>query len=455
MIIRVRRRARAALLSKRIMVLVLAIFALGISPISSTYPQAMAQGIPELVSRVKASVAFVFVSGDQFQGSGSAFVVDSDGLLVTALHLVEDASQISVVLPGEQPQTAGVMAFDSDSDLALLRINQSSLSPLALGDSDALKSGEEVIVIGYPVADKLGTYDVTVTKGIISAIRPQLGPQNPPPIQVDAAMNPGVSGGPVLNMKGEVIGIAVSGLSRAASVNFARPANAAKSLLAKYLDTRATSMALSLPMTSLTSIVLSYQSGGIGGGGHETKLGVSCIDPPQGARSLSLLRVILKAGALQVRTWLSLGGEAPVESRDSFALVRANGRTVTAKSDRVNIRADKVCLNYEALNPMALFPVGSTFEVKYRIYYTIIPQSGNATPEDDPVALIKVQVATTVRKQLVDLYQREGLDALLAKLRTSATGDDLAAQAIRAERQRLLDIYEWDGPDALIAELRR
>jgi S1-C subfamily serine protease len=456
MIVRLRRQARAAMLPKGIVMLVCAILALGISSISNVSPHAIAEGIPEVVNQAKPSVALVFVSGDQFQGSGSAFVVGSNGLLVTALHVVEDASKISVVLPGGQPQPAEVMEFDSDNDLALLRIDQSGLSALVAGDSDAVQSGEEVIVIGYPVADKLGTYDVTVTKGIISAIRPQLGSHTLPPIQVDAAMNPGVSGGPVLNLSGEVIGIAVSGLSRAENVNFAGPVNAAKTLLNKYRDAGATSMPLGLPLTTVTSLVLSYQSGGIGGGGHETKLGVSCINPPQGARRLSRLRVIVNPGPLYVLTWLSLGGEAPYDSRNSFAGIRASARAVSATSDRVDVPADKICLNYEALNPMALFPVGSTFEVKYRLDYKISPQSSSVKPDDDPgLAAIKIQVAVTVRKQLLALYQREGLDAVLAKLRASLTGDDLATQAIRAERQRLLDVYEWDGPDALIAELRK
>lgn len=456
MVISARRRARATFLPKRILMSIVAILVLGMSSLASLSPAAMAQGIPELVGKAKASVAFVFVSGDQFQRSGSAFVVDSNGLLVTALHVVEDASKVSVVLPGGQPQPADVIGFDSDNDLALLRVGQSGLSPFTFGDSDALTSGEEVVVIGYPLADRLGTYDVTVTKGIISAIRPQSGPRTPPPIQVDAAMNPGVSGGPVLSMNGQVIGIAVSGLSRAENLNFAGPANAAKILLENYHASGGTTTPLGLPLTTVSSLVLSYQSGGIGGGGHETKLGVSCTDPPQGARRLSQLRVILHPGPLHVLTWLSLGGEAPYNSRNSFAEILASGRTVTATSDRIDIPAEKVCLNYEALNPVALFPVGSTFEVKYRIDYKIRPQSGNVKPEDDPgLAVIKIKVAATVRKQLLTLYQGEGLDAVLAKLRASLTGDDIATQAIRAERQRLLDIYEWDGPDALVAELRK
>ena len=404
-----RSHARAAGLPMRIGVSVLPILALGITSVSSPVPQAMEQDIPEVVGRAKPSVAFVFASGDQFKGSGSAFVVDTSGLLVTALHVVEDASRVSVVLPGKEPELADVMEFDPDNDLALLRINQSNLSPLALGDSDALRSGEEIIVIGYPLADALGTYDVTVTKGIISAIRPRSGPGNPPPLQVDAAMNPGVSGGPVLNMNGQVVGIAVAGLSRAESVNFAGPVNGAKALLATYLDTRATSMPISLPMTAEASRVLSCTSGGIGGGGHETNLGVSCIDPPQGAWRLSGLRVVLDSGMLDALTWLSLGSEAPIGDSRSFARLGASGEKVIG-SARVHLPAEKVCLNYEAINPRQLFPVGVTFVAKYKLEYRISPDT--TSPHDDPViAAAKAQIAATIRKQLLDLYQTQGLDA--------------------------------------------
>lgn len=448
-----RSHARAAVLPMRIVASVLAILALGITSVSSPVPQAMGQDIPEVVGRAKPSVAFVFASGDQFRGSGTAFVVDPDGLLVTALHVVEDASRVSVVLPGDEPQSADVMGFDARNDVALLRINRSHLSPLALGDSDALQSGEEVLVIGYPLADALGTYDVTVTKGIISAIRPQAGPGATSLIQVDAAMNPGVSGGPVLNLRGQVVGIAVSGLSRAENVNFAGPVNGAKALFAQYLETRATSMPLRLPMTAEASRVLSYTSSGIGGGGHETKLGVSCIDPPQGAWRLSGLRVVLDSGMLDVLTWLSLGSEAPIGDSRSFARLSASGEKVIGRA-RVHLPADKVCLNYEAMNPRPLLPVGVTFVVKYKLEYRISPET--TTLQDDPViTAAKAQIAATIRKQLFDLYQTQGLDALLARLRTSPAGDDLGTQTIRAERQRLLDIYEWDGSDALIAELRK
>ncbi len=215
----------------------------------------------------------------------------------------------------------------------------------------------------------------------------------------------------------------------------------------------ATSTPVSLPLTAQASRVLSYTSGGIGGGGHETKLGVACIDPPQGARRLSGLRVVLDSNILDVLTWLSLGGEAPLDNSRSFARLRASSEKIIGRA-RVSLPADKVCLNYEAMNPRPLFPLGVTFVVKYKLEYRI-SQDATASLDDPAFTAAKAQIAATVRKQLLDLYQAEGLDTLLAKLRTSPAGDDLAAQIIRAERQRLLDIYEWDGSDALIAELRK
>lgn len=453
-----RRQRPAKSLMKRILPPIFVSLVLGLTSLSGAYRPAVAQGIPELLNRVRPSIGFVFVSGDQLQGSGSGFAVDASGLFITALHVVENASQVSVTFPGGQPQQAEVMAFDTENDLALLRIGQSNLSPLELSDSDALKAGEEVIVIGYPFADTLGTYDVTVTRGIISAIRPQTGSGKLPPIQVDAAMNPGVSGGPVLNTSGQVIGIAVSRLvaARASAVNFARPVNAAKAMLAKYLDTRATAAALSLPMTTVTPVVLRYKSGGIGFGGHETKLGVSCIEPPQGARKIGRVRAVLNAGVLSVLTWLSLGGEASVDSPNSFARIRAIGEKVIPKPLRTNLPADTVCLNYEALNPMGLLWSGSSFKVKYELDFRIVPSSDSAKlPEDPAISAIKEKVTATVRKQLLDVYQHEGLDAVLTRLRAPAKGSDVVSQTIYAEHQRLLDVYEWDGRDALLAELKK
>jgi len=451
-----RRQRPAKSLVKRILPPVFVSLVLGLTSLSGAYRPAVAQGIPELLNRVRPSIGFVFVSGDQFQGSGTGFAVDASGLLITAFHVVENASQVSVTLPGGQPQQAEVMAFDADNDLALLRIGQSNLLPLALGDSDALKAGEEVIVIGYPFADTLGTYDVTITKGIISAIRPETGTAKVPPIQVDAAMNPGVSGGPVLDTSGQVVGIAVSRLltARASAVNFARPVKAAKVLLVRYLDTQTASAALALPMTSVAPVLLRYKSGGIGLGGHETKLGVSCIEPPQGARTIGRVRAVLDSGPLSVMTWLSLGGEAPADSPNSFARLRAIEQRVTPRPLKTNLPADTVCLNYEALNATGLF--GGAFEVKYGLDFRIIPSSDSAKlPEDPAIAEIKAKVTATVRKQLLDLYQHDGLDAVLARLRAPAKGSDVVSQAIYAEHQRLLDVYEFDGRDGLLAELKK
>jgi hypothetical protein len=154
--------------------------------------------VADLVERARPSVAFVLSTTDRGRASGTAFAVHPDGLLATALHVVDEAREVSVAFPGGPTLQADVVAADGDSDLAILRVQRTGGPSLRLADPQGIRQGEEVIVIGYRLADVLGSYDVTVTRGIVSAIRTNLGL-----VQVDAAMNPGVSGGPVLNGRGE------------------------------------------------------------------------------------------------------------------------------------------------------------------------------------------------------------------------------------------------------------
>lgn len=190
---------------------------------------ASAQSLIELVERATPSVAFLIVQSPIGKTGGSAFVVSPDGLLVTAGHVVSQATEIAVWLPGRQPLRATVANANYDADVAVIRvtmIGSSPLTPLPLGEG--VRLAEEVLVLGYPMVDSLGATGITVTRGIVSALRNQQGL-----IQVDAAMNPGVSGGPVINLKGEVIGVAVARLNNAQGINFAVPIASAKALLGR------------------------------------------------------------------------------------------------------------------------------------------------------------------------------------------------------------------------------
>ncbi len=141
--------------------------------------------------------------------TGSGFVIDSEGHILTNNHVVEGASKISVKLgESEHELTAEVVGTDPSSDLALLKVNAkaSELHPLTLGDSAKAEVGDPVVAIGNPFG-----LDRTVTSGIVSALQRQIQAPNgfsiSNVIQTDAAINPGNSGGPLLNAEGEVIGI--------------------------------------------------------------------------------------------------------------------------------------------------------------------------------------------------------------------------------------------------------
>jgi len=135
---------------------------------------------------------------------GSGFFITSDGYLVTNNHMVENAEKVTIRTLDNDEYQAEVIGTDSESDLALLKVDKKNLPFVALGDSTKCRPGEWVLAIGNPLS-----FEHTVTAGIISAKGRQLfgGPTYQNFIQTDAAINPGNSGGPLVNMQGEVIGI--------------------------------------------------------------------------------------------------------------------------------------------------------------------------------------------------------------------------------------------------------
>ncbi|HZT40642.1 MAG TPA: trypsin-like peptidase domain-containing protein [Chthonomonadaceae bacterium] len=173
--------------------------------------------------------------------SGTAFCIQASGLFVTNCHVVEEATdgKLSLVLrPGEKNQkvvAARVLRKDKDMDLALLVADAASVRPLELDDSDQLVETLPVMAFGYPFGRELALGDneypsVTVSMGHVTALRKHEGELEE--IQLDAVLNHGNSGGPVLNAKGQVIGIVVAGIENS-GINFAIPVNYLRSLLAR------------------------------------------------------------------------------------------------------------------------------------------------------------------------------------------------------------------------------
>jgi serine protease Do len=142
------------------------------------------------------------------RGVGSGFVISGDGYVLTNTHVISDATDIIVTLTDGREFKAKVIGSDERTDVALIKIDAKDLTPLPIGDSKKLKKGQWVLAIGSPFG-----LDSTVTAGIVSAIGRDTG-EYLPFIQTDVAVNPGNSGGPLLNLQGEVVGINSQIISR-------------------------------------------------------------------------------------------------------------------------------------------------------------------------------------------------------------------------------------------------
>lgn len=198
---------------------------------------------PAVVSIVVKTVDFDIFTGPSTieSGIGTGFIVDPNGLIVTNSHVVDDSQgEYSVVLKDGTTYEVDKIHLDSISDLAILEIAARDLPIVELGDSDALKAGQKAIAIG----NALGRFQNTVTVGVISGIGRQvvaggfgLRPSvQENAIQTDAALNPGNSGGPLLNSAGQVIGINVATTIGADNISFAIPVNTLKPLLEIFID---------------------------------------------------------------------------------------------------------------------------------------------------------------------------------------------------------------------------
>ncbi len=170
----------------------------------------------------------------QQQGQGSGFITRSDGVVLTNAHVVEGASEVSVTLPDGRSFSGKVLGSDPLTDVAVVKLVASRLPVAPLGDSAKLRPGEWAIAIGNPLG-----LDNTVTAGIISAIQRTnaLGEgQRVPYIQTDAAVNPGNSGGPLINDRGQVIGINTAiRQAPGAGLSFAVPINVARQIAAQIV----------------------------------------------------------------------------------------------------------------------------------------------------------------------------------------------------------------------------
>ncbi len=187
------------------------------------------------------------------QGTGSGFIVSSDGLILTNAHVIDGADKVTVTLKDGRTLEGTVMGEDRITDIAVVKIESESLPTLTFADSDTLQIGEWAIAIGNPLG-----LDNTVTTGIVSATGRNssqigVGDKRIDFIQTDAAINPGNSGGPLLNARGEVIGINTAIIKNAQGLGFAIPINSARDIAEQLIaNGKVDHSFLGIRMASLT-----------------------------------------------------------------------------------------------------------------------------------------------------------------------------------------------------------
>ena len=283
--------------------------------------------------------------------SGSGFILTEDGYIVTNYHVIQTAEQadlpITVVLYDGSEYEASIVGSEEINDLAVLKIDAAGLNPVSFGNSDALSVGEEIYVVGNP----LGELEFSMSTGHVSALNRKIsteGADNISMFQLDAAVNPGNSGGPVYNARGEVVGV----------------------VTAKYSDTDVEGLGFAIPSSDALRITedlvnLGYVTGkaylGISYDGRYNAMAAHYYDMPLGVYVVSVEpgSAAEKAGLEKGDIITSLDGESIKSYSDLRSVIRQHspgdsaelGYYRAGKSCSVRITFDEYAPKSDSLNP--------------------------------------------------------------------------------------------------------
>jgi S1-C subfamily serine protease len=207
------------------------------------------------------------------EANGSGFIISSDGLLITNNHVANDCEKITITLQDGHSYHPVIVGFDPYSDLAVLKIDGEGLKSITFGDSDNLQVGQLAIAVGNPFG-----FNYTVTAGVISALgrtlKSESGRMIDNVIQTDAALNPGNSGGPLVNSSGELIGVNTAIIPMAQGLCFAISSNLTKYVVGKIIlegKVKRSFLGIAGQTISLSERIISYNK-------LETRSGVYVVE---------------------------------------------------------------------------------------------------------------------------------------------------------------------------------